>query len=388
MRSDGARANLFSSKFDGALTIIGGALVILALWFGLKWIFVDADWTVIKVLGGRLAIGQYNTDAACPGNDCVWRPQAALLLVTVLLGMGWGMAGGGLAKRLALAIAIIAAAFALLPYSLETMGWNVRLMLVANLPAVGIGWLISSYTPLRTPGWMMISGVIVFVLVILLLRGIEGVPGLKPVSEIYWGGMMLNVLLAVEGIAMSPAHRHRPGAGAAKQFAGGEGAVRGIHRGVPGHAADNAAVHVPGAGAAGLSRELPVEPPDARGDCDNPVQLGLHGGKTSEGACRRFTPGQAEGARALGLAGWQTTLFISLPQAIRNVIPAIVGQFIALFKDTTLVYIIGMLDIVGIGRAFIQSNPEYLPEAKELFVFLAVVFLDFLLHHVLYEQAD
>ena len=85
-------------------------------------------------------------------------------------------------------------------------------------------------------------------------------------------------------------------------------------------------------------------------------------------------PGQAEAARALGLPSWQTTLFISLPQAIRNVIPAIVGQFIALFKDTTLVYIIGMLDIVEISRAFIQGNPEYLGSAKELFLFLGLVF--------------
>ena len=50
------------------------------------------------------------------------------------------------------------------------------------------------------------------------------------------------------------------------------------------------------------------------------------------------------------------------------------GQFIALYKDTTLVYIIGMLDVVEISRAFIQGNAEYLSEAKELFVFLALVF--------------
>ena len=67
-------------------------------------------------------------------------------------------------------------------------------------------------------------------------------------------------------------------------------------------------------------------------------------------------------------------MFVTLPQAIRNVIPAIVGQFIALFKDTSLVYIIGMLDVVEISRAFIQGNPEFLPSAQELFIFLALVF--------------
>ena len=74
---------------------------------------------------------------------------------------------------------------------------------------------------------------------------------------------------------------------------------------------------------------------------------------------RRYIPGQVEAARALGLPSWQTTLLISLPQAIRNVIPAIVGQFISLFKDTSLVYIIGMVDVVAIGRSFIQGNTEF-----------------------------
>ena len=55
-------------------------------------------------------------------------------------------------------------------------------------------------------------------------------------------------------------------------------------------------------------------------------------------------------------------------------IPAIVGQFISLFKDTTLVYIIGMLDVLEISRAFIQGNTEYLSSAKEVFIFLALVF--------------
>ena len=92
------------------------------------------------------------------------------------------------------------------------------------------------------------------------------------------------------------------------------------------------------------------------------------------GGLQSLHPGQVEAARALGLPGWQTTLFISLPQAIRNVIPAIVGQFISLFKDTTLVYIIGMLDAMQISRAFIQGNPEYLTNFHELLIFLALIF--------------
>ena len=92
------------------------------------------------------------------------------------------------------------------------------------------------------------------------------------------------------------------------------------------------------------------------------------------GGLQALHPGQAEAARALGLPGWQTTLLISLPQAIRNVIPAIVGQFIGLFKDTSLVYIIGMLDMVEVGRVTITGRPEYQGTAQEMFIFIALVF--------------
>ena len=366
-------ANLFSSKFNSGLTIIGGALVILALWFGLNWIFFDADWTVIKILGGKLAIGPYNTDAACPGNDCAWRPQTSLLLVMVVLGMGWGMAGGGLAKRLALAAAVAAAAFALLPYSLEKMGWDVRLMLAASLPAVGLGWLISSYTPIRTMRWMAVTGVIVFVAVILLLQGIEGVPGLQPVSVIYWGGMMLNLLLAVGGIVVSLPIGIALALGRRSRLP----VVKllcivciEVFRGVPLITLlFMSQVLVPLA----FPENFPLNSL-MRAAIVITLFSSAYMAENVRGGLQALHPGQAEGARALGLASWQTTLFISLPQAIRNVIPAIVGQFISLFKDTSLVYIIGMLDIVEFSRAFIQGNTQYLSDTKELFVFLALTF--------------
>jgi general L-amino acid transport system permease protein len=58
--------------------------------------------------------------------------------------------------------------------------------------------------------------------------------------------------------------------------------------------------------------------------------------------------GQYEGAQALGLSYWKTMNFIVLPQALKHVIPGIVNSFIALFKDTTLVLIIGLFDLLGI----------------------------------------
>ena len=68
------RANLFSAWHNSVLTVIAGIVLALALWFGLSWIILEADWTVISTLGGRLIIGQYNIEAACPRQNCFWRP--------------------------------------------------------------------------------------------------------------------------------------------------------------------------------------------------------------------------------------------------------------------------------------------------------------------------
>lgn len=68
------------------------------------------------------------------------------------------------------------------------------------------------------------------------------------------------------------------------------------------------------------------------------------------GGLQAIPRGQYEGADALGLGYWQKTNLIILPQALKLVIPGIVNTFIGLFKDTSLVYIIGMFDLLGIVR--------------------------------------
>ena len=66
------------------------------------------------------------------------------------------------------------------------------------------------------------------------------------------------------------------------------------------------------------------------------------------GGLQAIPKGQYEGADSLGLNYWQKTRLIILPQALKLVIPGIVNTFIGLFKDTSLVYIIGMFDLLGI----------------------------------------
>ena len=366
-------ANLFSNKFNTALTISVGIILGSATWFGLKWLLLESDWTVIPTLGGRFIIGTYNTEAACPGQDCFWRPQAALMLVTMLFGMAWVVAGGGLTKRFAIGIVVVLAAFSLLPYSLDTMGMDVRLLLLANIPALAVGWALARYTPLGTTRWLAILAVLSFAITLVLLRGLPGVPGLQPVSVIHWGGLMLNLLLAVAGIVIS----FPIGVALALGRRGNLPVVKllcvafiEIFRGVP-------LITLLFMSQTLVPLAFPEDFPQNslfRAGIVITLFSAAYMAENIRGGLQAIHRGQAEAAASLGLPNWQITMFITLPQAIRNVIPAIVGQFISLFKDTSLVYIIGMLDVVEIGRAYIQGNPEFIPSAKELFIFLAFVF--------------
>ncbi|GAB5502936.1 amino acid ABC transporter permease [Pyruvatibacter sp.] len=93
------------------------------------------------------------------------------------------------------------------------------------------------------------------------------------------------------------------------------------------------------------------------------------------GGLQAVPRGQYEGAQALGLNYWKMMVFVILPQALKTVIPGIVNSFIALFKDTTLVLIIGLFDFLGI----IQLNftdPEWSTPQTAItgYVFAAMIY--------------
>ncbi len=94
------------------------------------------------------------------------------------------------------------------------------------------------------------------------------------------------------------------------------------------------------------------------------------------GGLQSIDRGQTEAAQAIGLSGWQTTLHILLPQALRAVIPALVGQFISLFKDTSLVFIVGLAEILGIAVRVV-AQPEFLQRRQETFLYVAIMYFIF-----------
>lgn len=83
--------------------------------------------------------------------------------------------------------------------------------------------------------------------------------------------------------------------------------------------------------------------------------------------------GQYEGAHTIGMGYWGTTGFIIMPQALKHMIPNIVGSFIGLLKDTTLVSIIGLFDILGMLRSISRDTP-WLGLHKEPLIFGAILF--------------
>lgn len=94
------------------------------------------------------------------------------------------------------------------------------------------------------------------------------------------------------------------------------------------------------------------------------------------GGLQAVPQGQYEAARALGLGYWKMMRLIVLPQALRIVIPAIVSTFIALFKDTTLVLIIGLSDMLQMIQLGV-SDAQWIGMATEGYVFAALVYFVF-----------
>ncbi|MCC6802612.1 MAG: amino acid ABC transporter permease [Anaerolineae bacterium] len=94
------------------------------------------------------------------------------------------------------------------------------------------------------------------------------------------------------------------------------------------------------------------------------------------GGLQAIPHGQEEAAKALGLSGYQVTVLILLPQALRVVIPALVGQAIALFKDTSLVALVGLIDLTGMAQSVV-AQAEFIGLQKEVYLFISILYFVF-----------
>lgn len=306
-----ARQNLFDGPFNTALTLLVVGFLVWLLPPLLRWA-ATARWEVVGANLRLLAVGTYPQEE-------LWRVGLVVGLLGLLaLASLWAWrAGPRLAQRVFLAL-----------------------------------WVLS-------PGGA-----------VLLLRGLGG-EHLPIVLTSQWGGLLLTLVLAAGGIVLSFPF----GLLLALARQSSLPAVR-----VLAAALIEAVRGVPLITLLFMAQVMvPIFLPEMRIDKVIRALAGItvfsaaYLAEDLRGGLQSVPRGQYEAAAALGLSPAQTLALVVLPQALRAVIPAIVGQFISLFKDTSLVAIIGLQDLLGIARAII-ANPRWLGLQAEVYVFAAIIY--------------
>jgi general L-amino acid transport system permease protein len=106
------------------------------------------------------------------------------------------------------------------------------------------------------------------------------------------------------------------------------------------------------------------------------LYAGAYLAEVIRGGLQAIPAGQQEAADALGLSYWRKNRLIILPQAIRHVIPPLVNTFIAFFKDTSLVLIIGIFDLLTTAKTAI-IDPAWQAFSVEVYIFVALIYFAF-----------
>ena len=362
------RENLFSSVGNSILTVVVGALLLWAAYGLLSWVFFGANWERIWVNLKLFSVYRYPF-------DLLWRPMAVLALTMGLFGVSAGVASKGEGEILESAFRWIAVlVFGLTIVSLiywESVRW---LWLTTSVVTV-VGYLWGRAQPglVRFLTW---AWGIALVVGFFLLYGVTPVGPLHVVPAREWGGFMLTLILFTGIIPSFPlgialALGRRSDLPAIKYFC-----ITFIEvvRGAP-------LIMWLFIASLLLPLLLDTDPNNLPAVLRAYVAITLFSAaymaENVRGGLQAVPKGQTEAARALGLSGWQTTRKIVLPQALRAVIPAIVGQAIGLFKDTSLVFIVGLLDFFNIANT-VANQPGSLQVPGgirlELSLFLAVVY--------------
>ena len=318
------KSNLFSSWINGLLTLASIYLLILAVPPAIQWAFIDADW-----------IG--DTRDACTSGGACW--------VFVNVRFNQFMYG-------------------LYP---ETEYWRINLAAFL-IVALAVPLFIARF---RYKLWL--GAFIIFdypVIAFYLFSG--GVFGLEHVETSRWGGLTLTLVLASVGMAASFPLGVLLALGRRSTMP----IVRSVcvvfiefWRGVP-------LITV----LFMSSVRLPLFLPEGTNfDKLLRAMIGIslfqsaYMAEVVRGGLQAIPKGQYEAAQALGLSFWKSMGLIILPQALKLVIPGIVNTFIALFKDTTLVLIIGLFDMLAMIEAAL-ADPKWLGYAIEGLTFAAFVY--------------
>ena len=353
--------NLFSTWFNALLTVFFSGLVLVVVKGLLSWLINTADWEVIQANFRLFMVGQYPVDQ-------LWRLWLGLYVLGLLAGLGWGIwvsqrpiLGGSIL------VGILLIAF-LFPFDASS-----RLRLATLVALAYLGYILGRARPKLLRRVTLISLFLYFPLFMLLTRGLSSDNAVLPqVTSNFWGGLLLTFLLTFVGIFVSfpigvlLALGRRSRLGIIRTFC-----ITYIEfvRGVPLITVlFMAQVMLPLFLPANLTIDRVL-----RAMAGIVLFSAAYLAENVRGGLQAIPKGQYEAADSLGLNGFQTTVLIILPQALRLVIPILVGQFISLFKDTTLVAIVGLLELLGIGRA-VLAQPDFIGLQIEVYTFISLLY--------------
>ncbi|MFO1067035.1 MAG: amino acid ABC transporter permease [Geminicoccaceae bacterium] len=330
------RRNLFSSPVNSVISIL---LILLLLWIivpFVRWAFVDATWLA-------------DSREGCTAGGACW----------AVFRVRWRQYLYGLYPepeqwRINLAVVLLIAAF--LPLFLKSFGPK-------------LWWALGMIVVYPIVAWILFMG---------------GMFGLPLVETSMWGGLFLTLVIAITGIVSSLplgivlALGRRSKLPIIKSLSV---AFIELVRGVPlVTVLFMASVMLPLFLPEGVTFDKLLRALIA-------VMLfsSAYIAEVVRGGLQALPKGQSEAAAALGLGYWQTTGLIVLPQALKLVIPGIVNSFIGLFKDTSLVLIVGLFDLLGMAQLIIK-DPKWLGLAPETYVIAGLGFWIFCFGMSRYSQ--
>ena len=358
------RQNLFNNWYNSLLTVVVGLFLVVIIVLVVQWAVTEARWGVVTTNLRLFLIGQYPFAEA-------WRVWLSLLALSVLTGLSVAAYGGGAVRALASGLAAGQALLGVLA-AVSGMGLVVAGALLLNAAVVWLAFATGMRLSLSRRA-LGLAWLIAVPVLFVLLQGVGG-PLMPLVPTRLWGGLLLTFLLSVGGIVLSFPF----GVLLALARRSDMPAVRYLStiyievvRGVP-------LVTILFMAAIMLPLFLPAE---LRVEHVFRALIGItlfsaaYVAENVRGGLQAIPSGQIEAANAIGLNAFQRNLYIVLPQALRAVIPANVGLFISLLKDTTLVAIAGtgLLELLGIGRAVV-AQPSWIGAQLEVYVFISAVF--------------
>jgi general L-amino acid transport system permease protein len=355
------RKNLFSTWYNSILTVICLVVLFQGLITISLWLFTQAQWAVVQGNLRLFFVGLFP-------QELYWRVWLSLGIIAAIAGLGWGFSQKNSrlwSRPVLFALGVAIAAVVFLPIGLMPRLWLLAVLVVA---AVGVG-VGRQLTP-QLGSWLPAAWVVCFLLVFWFIKGGLGLEG---TDTNVWNGLLLTLLMAVISITLS--------------FPIGVLLALGRQSNLPvvrwfSILYIEVIRGLPLIGILFLAQVMfPLFLPPEFRQMDRVLRAiaGLvlfsaaYLAENVRGGLQAVPRGQAEAARALGLNPALVVLLIVLPQALKAVIPAIVGQFIGLFKDTSLLALFGLLELTGISRSVV-AQPQFLGRYAEAYLFIGVIY--------------